>query len=135
MEYLLLIYTPELPDQSDIPREVFEKQLAAYGDFTRDVRERGVLLAGEALQPTTTATCVRIREGGTLVTDGPFAETKEALGGFYMLECRDLDEAIEYAARLPAAREGTIEVRPIWQLPETYGRGDAPSAPGANEPS
>ena len=130
MQYLLLIYTPELPDQSEIPPEVFEKQLAAYGAFTAEVRERGIMLAGEALQPTATATCVRIRDGGTLVTDGPFAETKEALGGFYMLECRDLDEAIEYAARLPAAREGTIEVRPIWQLPESYGAPAAGAAAG-----
>ena len=79
------------------------------------------MLAGEALQPTDTATSVRVRDGSTLVTDGPFAETKEALGGFYLLECKDLDEAIEMAAKIPGAKQGTIEVRPIWQLPETYG--------------
>jgi hypothetical protein len=121
MQYLLLIYTPEPPAQSEIPPEVFQQQLAAYDTFTREVRERGLMLAGEALQPTETATSVRVRDGQTLVTDGPFAETKEALGGFYMLDCRDLDEAIEMAAKVPGARQGTIEIRPIWQLPETYG--------------
>ena len=121
MQYLLLIYTPELPPQSEIPPEVFQQQLAAYDAFTREVRERGAMLAGEALQPTETATSVRVRDGQTLVTDGPFAETKEALGGFYMVECKDLDEAIELAAKIPGARQGTIEVRPIWQLPETDG--------------
>ena len=119
MQYLLLIYTPELPNQADIPPEVFQKQLAEYDAFTKDVRERGLMLAGEALQPTETATSVRVRDGSTLVTDGPFAETKEALGGFYMVDCKDLDEAIELAAKIPGARQGTIEVRPIWQLPET----------------
>jgi hypothetical protein len=121
MQYLLLIYTPELPPQSEIPPEVFQQQLAAYDVFTREVRERGAMLAGEALQPTETATSVRVRDGQTLVTDGPFAETKEALGGFYLVECKDLDEAIELAAKIPGAQRGTIEVRPIWQLPETYG--------------
>ena len=117
MQYLLLIYTPEPPDQSEIPPEVFKEQLAGYEAFTSAVRERGVMLAGEALQPTETATSVRVRDGSTLVTDGPFAETKEALGGFYMLDCKDLDEAIELAAMIPGARQGTIEVRPVWQLP------------------
>ena len=122
MQYLLLIYAPELPDQSEIPPEVFQKQLEEYDALTREARGRGLMLAGEALQPTETATSVRVRDGNTLVTDGPFAETKEALGGFYLMECRDLDEAIEMAAKIPGAREGTIEVRPIWQLPETYGQ-------------
>ncbi|HZM73429.1 MAG TPA: YciI family protein [Candidatus Polarisedimenticolia bacterium] len=121
MQYLLLIYTPELPNQADIPPEVFQQQLAEYDAFTKETRDRGLMLAGEALQPTETATSVRVRDGSTLVTDGPFAETKEALGGFYLLECKDLDEAIELAAKIPGARQGTIEVRPIWQLPETYG--------------
>jgi len=121
MQYLLLIYTPELPNQADIPPEVFQQQLAEYDAFTKEARDRGLMLAGEALQPTETATSVRVRDGSTLVTDGPFAETKEALGGFYLLECKDLDEAIELAAKIPGARQGTIEVRPIWQLPETYG--------------
>jgi hypothetical protein len=121
MQYLLLIYAPELPNQEDIPPEVFQKQLAEYDAFTQEARERGLMLAGEALQPTESATSVRVRDGNTLVTDGPFAETKEALGGFYLVDCKDLDEAIELAAKIPGARQGTIEVRPIWQLPETYG--------------
>jgi hypothetical protein len=121
MQYLLLIYAPELPNQADIPPEVFQQQLAECDAFTKATRERGAMLAGEALQPTETATSVRVRDGATLVTDGPFAETKEALGGFYLLECKDLDEAIELAAKIPGAKQGTIEVRPIWQLPETYG--------------
>ena len=133
MQYLLLIYAPEPPSEAEIPPEEFQMQLAAYDVFTRETRERGVMLAGEALQPTTTATSVRVRDGGALVTDGPFAETKEALGGFYLLECRDLDEAIELAAKIPGARHGTIEIRPIWQLPETYGA--ATGAAGAAEPS
>jgi hypothetical protein len=130
MQYLLLIYTPELPNQEDIPPDVFQKQLAGYEAFTTAVRERGVMLAGEALQPTETATSVRVRDGNTLVTDGPFAETKEALGGFYMLDCKDLDEAIELAAMIPGAGVGTIEVRPIWQLPNAadVGGSDAGAA-------
>ena len=116
MQYLLLIYTPELPDQSEIPPEVFKQQMDAYDAFTRECRDRGVMLGGEALQPTETATSVRVRDGNTLVTDGPFAETKEALGGYYLLECKDLDEAIELAAKIPGAQQGTIEVRPIWHL-------------------
>jgi len=133
MQYLLLIYTPELPSDADIPPEEFQMQQAAYAAFTREARDRGVMLGGEALQPTSAATSVRVREGSALVTDGPFAETKEALGGYYLLDCRDLDEAIELAAKIPGARQGTIEIRPIWQLPETYGA--AAGAAGAAEPS
>jgi hypothetical protein len=89
--------------------------MKAYGAFTEDVRKRGLMQAGEALEPTTTATTVRVRDGETVTTDGPFAETKEALGGFYLVDARDLDEAIELAARIPAAKHGSIEVRPIWE--------------------
>jgi hypothetical protein len=88
--------------------------MAAYNAFTAETRERGQFVAGEALEPTSTATSVRVQDGRTVVTDGPFAETKEALGGFYLLECKDLDEAIEMAAKIPAVKRGTIEVRPIW---------------------
>jgi len=84
---------------------------------------------GAQLEPPSTATTVRVENGDTLTTDGPFAETKEALGGFYLIEARDLDEAIETAAKIPAAREGSIEVRPIWELPADY----AMAASGANE--
>jgi hypothetical protein len=120
MRYLLLLYEPERPPDMEIPKELLEKEMAAYADFTAEVRNRGLFQAGEALEPVTTATTVRVRDGKTLTTDGPFAETKEALGGFYLLNCRDLDEAIELAARIPAASRGSIEVRPIWELPSSY---------------
>lgn len=121
MQYLLLIYQAELATASAGDDEVMASELAGYAAFTREARERSLFVAGEALEPTPAATSVRVRDGRVTVTDGPFAETKEALGGFYLLECRDLDEAIELAAKIPAARRGTIEVRPIWQLPAAYG--------------
>ena len=111
MKYLLLIYTPEPTEQP--PDDVIAEVMNAYNAFTDHVRQRGAYLAGEALQPTVTATTVRVRNGETLTTDGPFAETKEALGGFYMVEAKDLDEAIDFAARIPGAKDGSIEVRPI----------------------
>jgi hypothetical protein len=118
MRYLLLIYTAETDQQP--PDDVAAASHAAYAAFTADVKARGLLQAGEALTPTSTATTVRVVNGETVTTDGPFAETKEALGGFYLIEARDLDEAIEIAARIPAATEGSIEVRPIWELPAEY---------------
>ena len=114
MQYLLLIYTPEPPPGTQPDPEALGAELELYDAFTRETRERGMFVAGEALDSTDTATSVRVQDGRTVVTDGPFAETKEALGGFYLLECKDLDEAIEMAAKIPAARRGTIEVRPIW---------------------
>ena len=114
MQYLLLIYTEEPPPGVRPDPEVIGAELALFNAFTRETRERGQFVAGEALDSTATATSVRVQDGKTVVTDGPFAETKEALGGFYLLECKDLDEAIEMAAKIPAARRGTIEVRPIW---------------------
>jgi hypothetical protein len=128
MQYLLLIYQQEVGAASAANDEVMATELAAYGAFTAEARDRNQYVAGEALEPTTTATSVRVRDGQVVVTDGPFAETKEALGGFYLLDCRDLDEAIEMAAKIPAAKRGTIEVRPIWTLPAEYsmaGGGDA----------
>ena len=118
MRYLLLIYTQETDETP--PDDVAAASHAAYAAFTRDVRERGILQAGEALTPTSTATTVRLVDGQVVATDGPFAETKEALGGFYLIEARDLDEAIEIAAKIPAAAFGAIEVRPIWELPAEY---------------
>ena len=116
MRYLLLIYTPEV-DPSTVPPEQVRAQNDAYNAFTGEVRERRVMEGGEALQPTTSATTVRVRNGQTLVTDGPYAETKEALGGFYLVDVKDLDEALELAAKVPGANHGAIEVRPIWELP------------------
>ena len=112
MQYALLIYgdagTPD--GQSDDERRA---RHAEYAALTADLRAEGKLLGGEELQPVTTATAVRVRDGETLVSDGPFAETKEVLGGFYLIDADSLDEAIEAAARIPSARIGTIEVRPV----------------------
>jgi len=114
MRYLLLIYTAETPDQP--PEEAMNAELAEYDRFTQDLKARGVFHAGEALHPTSAATTVRIEDDRTIATDGPFAETKEALGGFYMIDAADLDEAIVLAARIPAARHGCVEVRPIFEF-------------------
>ena len=119
MRYLALIYEQERAPGAEVD-PAMEGELAAYGAFTKEVRERGIFEAGEALQPSSTATTVRVRDGRTETTDGPFAETKEVLGGFYLLDCRDLDEAIELAAKIPAVERGAIEIRPVWELPGEY---------------
>jgi hypothetical protein len=115
MRYLLLIYNTE-PTEA-VPEDLMASEQDAYNAFTAAIRETGQLEAGEALQPTSTATTVRVANGRTITTDGPFAETKEQLGGFYLVDCRDIDEAIELAARIPGATHGSIEIRPIWDLP------------------
>jgi hypothetical protein len=125
MQYLLTIYDDE-SSWNDISPEESGQIMAAYGAFTESVKAAGVMLGGEALQPTSTATTVRVRDGETLTTDGPFAETREQLGGFYLLECKDLDEAIGWAAKIPGARAGSIEVRPIMDY-EAMGRDEARS--------
>jgi len=112
MHYMLLIYTQEQAEVEATPAEQ-EAIMNAYFAFSKEVREAGVMLGGEALQPTTTATTVRMRGGKMLTTDGPFAETKEQLGGYYMLDCPNLDEAIEWAAKIPGAAHGSIEIRPL----------------------
>jgi hypothetical protein len=117
MKYLLSIYTDESSWGSSTPEEIKET-MDAYSAFGREVEERGAYLAGEGLQPTSTATMVRVRDGERLITDGPFAETKEQLGGFYLLDCKDLDEAIELAAKIPGAKSGSIEVRPVMNYEE-----------------
>ncbi len=122
MRYALLIYVTE-PTEA-VPDEVMAAQSAAYDAFTTDIRTRGIMDAGEALLPTATATTVRVRDGHVLTTDGPFAETKETLGGLYVVSAADLDEAIALAARIPGALYGSIEVRPIWEQAMT---GAAPS--------
>ena len=126
MQYALLIYTQEPSEET--PEDVMTAEFAAYEEFTNHIRERGAMLAGEALQPVATATTVRVVDGKTLTTDGPFAETKETLGGFYLVEAADLDEAIGYAAMIPGAAHGSIEVRPIFDVP--YASGDAAAAGG-----
>jgi hypothetical protein len=121
VRYLLLIYTEESTEPQDPEAQV--AQMEAYNTFTREVTDRGVLRAGEALHATSSATTVRVRNGQTITTDGPYAETKEALGGFYLIDARDLDEAIELAAMIPGALFGSIEVRPIFE----FGAGEAES--------
>ena len=112
MKYLLTIYSDESRYATMTPEESAQL-MAGYGAFGREAQEAGVLLGGEGLQPTSTATTVRVRDGETLFTDGPFAETREQLGGYYLLECADLDEAARWAAKIPDARAGAIEVRPV----------------------
>jgi hypothetical protein len=114
MRYLLLIYGPESAERP--PEAEAMAEIEAYNAFTTEVKDRGLFEAGEALHPTSSATTVRVRDGQTVTTDGPFAETKEALGGFYMINARDLDEAIELAAKIPTAKQGSIEVRPIFEF-------------------
>ncbi len=120
MRYLLLIYTPEEDSQAPPDPAASKQMMDAYNAFTAECAERGVLRGGEALATSASATTVRLREGRTLVTDGPFAETKEQLGGYYVLDCRDLDEALELAARVPGGALGAIEIRPIWEIPAEY---------------
>jgi hypothetical protein len=115
MRYMLLIYADETTEANMSPQEQ-ETYMGRYFAFTEEVRGRGLFDSGDPLHPTHMATSVRIRDGHTLATDGPFAETKEQLGGFYILNCKDLDEAIEMAAKIPAAEHGTIEIRPIVEL-------------------
>lgn len=112
MKYLALIYEDETLWQT-MPKAQSDTMLAEYGALTDEIKESGQFLAGEALTPTSTATTVRVRNGKISTTDGPFAETKEQLGGFYMIEAKDLNEAIQVAAKIPSARQGSIEVRPI----------------------
>jgi hypothetical protein len=114
MRYLLLIYAAE-PTEA-VPEDLMTEEMEAYNRFGQWVTERGLFRAGEALLPTSSATTVRVRDGKTIATDGPFAETKEALGGFYLIEAANLDEAIEAASRIPGATHGSIEIRPIWEF-------------------
>jgi hypothetical protein len=112
MKYLCLIYGDETGFDSATPEQM-SAVMAAYEAFGREVHESGAFLAGEGLQPTSAATTVRVRDGERVLTDGPFAETKEQLGGFYLLECGSLDEAIDLAAKIPGASNGSVEVRPV----------------------
>jgi hypothetical protein len=115
MRYALLICADEKAWDALSPEEG-SAILSDYAAFREEMGPRGVLQTGERLRPTTDATTVRVRDGEVLTSDGPFAETKEQIGGFYLVDCKDLDEAIEVAAKIPGARHGTIEVRPIWEM-------------------
>src|SRR5688500_5843874 len=114
MRYMLLIYTDETADQGT--PEDFAQMMKEYGVFGEWLSEAGIGLGGDALQSVQTATTVRVRNGETLATDGPFAETKEQLGGFYIVDAKDLDQAIEAASRIPGAKYGSVEVRPIMEF-------------------
>ena len=115
MKYALLIYSDESQSGGADTQEV----MGQYFAFTEEINERGANLGGEALNDTSTATSVQVRDGETITTDGPFAETKEQLGGFYLIEAADLDEALEIAAKCPGSWHGTVEVRPVWEMPES----------------
>jgi hypothetical protein len=112
MKYMCLIYNDEA-EMGTTPRPEGEKMMAAYAEFTDSIKKSGHYLGGDALQPTTTATTVRVRQNKVSTTDGPFAETKEQLGGFYTIEARDLNDAIQVVSRIPGAKTGSVEVRPI----------------------
>jgi hypothetical protein len=112
MKYLCLIYDDEKVFES-MSKPEFEALMGEYFAFTESIRKSGHYLAGEALKPVNTATTVRMRNGRMSTTDGPFAETKEQLGGFYLIEARDLNDAIQVASKIPSARFGSIEVRPV----------------------
>jgi hypothetical protein len=112
MKFLALIYNDERMYQ-DAPPEAIAETFAAHGRFGQAAGEAGVFLGGEGLQPVATATTIRVRDDERMLTDGPYAETKEQLGGYYLLECKDLDDALNWAAQIPEARTGSVEVRPV----------------------
>jgi hypothetical protein len=115
MRYMLLIYGNEAAE-ADMPADQQQAMFAAHIAYAQELRDRGAMLAGDPLLPTSAATSVRVRNGKRAVTHGPFAETAEQLGGYYLIECANLDEALEWAAKNPSATYGTIEVRPVMEL-------------------
>ena len=115
MQYMCLIYAPS--GGPEMAPEDQQAEFAAYGAFTEEARKSGAMVDGAPLQPPDTATTVRLRGGERLVTDGPFAETKEWLAGFYTFDCKSLDEALDWAAKIPGAKYGSIEVRPVMEIP------------------
>ncbi len=115
MQYMLMICTPEA-EEAAMDEAAKKAMYADYWKFTTEIRESGHYKTGSPLLPTSTATTVKVREGKTIATDGPFAETREQIGGFYIVEAADLDEAISIAARIPGARMGSIEVRPLMKF-------------------
>ena len=112
MQYLLMIYANEA-EYAKLDAATSQKMFEEYGAFTQGIIQSGNFKAADRLQPTATATTVRVRDGKTLTTDGPFAETREQLGGYYLIDAKDLDTALGIAARIPGARNGSIEVRPV----------------------
>ena len=114
MKYLLMICSEEA-GYATFSEEDMGKLMADYGKYTEEISQSGALLASERLRPTQTATTVRVRNGETSTVDGPFAETKEQMGGYYLIDVKDLDEAIAWAAKIPTAKYGSIEIRPVWE--------------------
>ncbi|MEO6351222.1 MAG: YciI family protein [Candidatus Limnocylindrales bacterium] len=127
MRYALLIYVAPFEPTDAENAEV----MASYNAFSAEAVQADVMRGGEALEDAKTATTVRVRDGQTLVTDGPFAETKEEFGGFYLIEAANLDEAIKWAAKIPGAVRGSIEIRPVWEMQDSAQRSEAPAAVGA----
>jgi len=115
MKYLCLIYSDE-SQWPKLPQAETESMMRDYNSFTSNIKQTGHWVGGERLRPTSDATTVRVRNGKVSTTDGPFAETKEQLGGYYMIEAKDLNEAIAVGSKIPGARVGSIEVRPIWSM-------------------
>ena len=127
MQYLLTIYIDESAVDA-VPPEQGVKVTEAYEALTAELKQAGVFLGGEGLQRTSTATTVRVRDGEPLLTDGPFAETREQLAGFYLLECADLDEAVGWASKVPSAAMGCVEVRPVITYEDRVARAQAGGA-------
>jgi hypothetical protein len=123
MQYLLTIYADESYWGDASPEEAGQL-MAAYGALGEEMKAAGVILGGEGLQSSSTATTVKVRDGEAIVTDGPFAETREQLGGYYLIDVKDLDEAIRWAAKIPDAARGTVEVRPVMDY-DAMGNADA----------
>ena len=115
MNYLLLIYNNEAETMA-MAEPVLKKMIGEYTDFTKSIIQGGNFKAGDRLKPVSSASTVRVRNGKVAITDGPFAETREQLGGYYLIEAKNLDEATAIAARIPGAKYGSIEVRPVWSM-------------------
>jgi hypothetical protein len=115
MKYVLLIHAPEAMFKSASKADI-DQTVAAYGAYTEAMKKAGVMVGADRLQPVATATTVRVTNGKTTVLDGPYAETKEQLGGYYVIDVPDLDAALSWAARCPGASHGAIEVRPVWAM-------------------
>ena len=115
MNYLLLIYNSEA-EENALSESEMKKLMGEYTEFTKSIIQSGAFKAADRLRPVSSASTVRIRNGKTAITDGPFAETREQLGGYYLVDAKNLDEATAIAARIPGARTGSIEVRPVWAM-------------------
>lgn len=115
MKYMLLIYSSEAGEEAMSEADMGQ-MMEAYGAYTAALQQAGVLLGGERLQPTASATTVRMADGKTSVLNGPYAETREQLGGYYLIEAPDLDAALLWASRCPGASHGSVEVRPLWEM-------------------